>query len=96
MSSSAASSLTASSSEKEQTAATTSNSAAVDQIPYAQIDFERTRALNAVNNGALEALHSHNAFHGLHNHHGHGKLGGGVAAAGGFRGLNMRKKSDGL
>uniref|UniRef100_A0A0R3X073 Protein kinase domain-containing protein n=1 Tax=Hydatigena taeniaeformis TaxID=6205 RepID=A0A0R3X073_HYDTA len=112
-SSSTATSSTASSSEKEQRAPTAvplnlTTTAALaphaEQIPYAQIDFERTRALNAVN-GAGEVNH----LHGHHFHHSHHHkaatnafttpLGGGktslVSGCGGLRGLSARKKSDG-
>uniref|UniRef100_A0A0R3TCM7 PDZ domain-containing protein n=1 Tax=Rodentolepis nana TaxID=102285 RepID=A0A0R3TCM7_RODNA len=103
----ASSSSTASSSEKEQRAPIVpcpnpcSSSTIESQVPYAQIDFERTRALNAVNgtSGSSEMGHFH------HNHQQKG-LGGQsivsknasiVGIGGGLRGLNMRKKSsDGL
>lgn len=112
-SSSTATSSTASSSEKEQrapaavplnSATTTALASTAEQIPYAQIDFERTRALNAVN-GAGEMNHPH----GHHFHHSHhhkaaanaftAPLSGGkpslVSGCGGLRGLSTRKKSDG-
>lgn len=100
----ASSSSTASSSEKEQRAPIppTSSSVAEHQVPYAQIDFERTRALNAVNGtpGSGETGH----YHSHHHHHYQKGLEGQSLASknasiigigGGLRGLNMRKKSDG-
>ncbi|KAL5106553.1 hypothetical protein TcWFU_000925 [Taenia crassiceps] len=112
-SSSTATSSTASSSEKEQRApaavplnlaTTTVLESPAEQVPYAQIDFERTRALNAVN-GAGEVNHPH----GHHFHHSHhhkaatnaftAPLSGGkpslVSGCSGLRGLSTRKKSDG-
>ncbi|KAL5965205.1 hypothetical protein TSMEX_007063 [Taenia solium] len=111
--SSTATSSTASSSEKEQRApaavplnltSTTALTSPAEQIPYAQIDFERTRALNAVN-GAGEVNHPH-AHHFRHSHHHKAatnaftaSLSGGkpslVSGCGGLRGLSTRKKSDG-
>ncbi|VDL60000.1 unnamed protein product [Hymenolepis diminuta] len=102
----ASSSSTASSSEKEQRAPVVSCSNPCPSsatVPYAQIDFERTRALNAVNGtpGSSEMGHFHSHHHNFHQQKGLGgqsiasKNASMVGMGGGLRGLNMRKKSDG-
>ncbi|CDI97104.1 conserved hypothetical protein [Echinococcus multilocularis] len=113
LSSSTATSSTTSSSDKEQRAPAavplnittpTALSTPAEQIPYAQIDFERTRALNAVN-GAGEVSHPHgHNFHRFRQHKAAtnaltASLSGAkpsiVSGCGGLRGLGTRKKSDG-
>lgn len=103
------SSSTASSSEKEQRAPIVPcsnpclSSTIENQVPYAQIDFERTRALNAVNGtpASSEMGHFHHNHHNFHQQKGFGgqsivsKNASIVGIGGGLRGLNMRKKSDG-
>ena len=96
----ASSSSTGSSSEKEQRAPITTPVQVVEQVPYAQIDFERTRALNAVNNGMGEVsnAHGHHFHHFYHQKAASSSTGGKastMAGCGSFRGLTMRKKSDG-
>uniref|UniRef100_A0A5K3FGJ3 Protein kinase domain-containing protein n=2 Tax=Mesocestoides corti TaxID=53468 RepID=A0A5K3FGJ3_MESCO len=95
--SSSTASSTTSSSEKEQHAPPPTGESLASRVPYAQIDFERMRALTAINGTdvfASVAASTAAAAAAGNSSHKWGK--GAISGCAGLRALNARKKSDGV